>query len=42
MNKQETMEILKCDCGCSMLVVEKTINDDDSYINIEMEIFMDD
>ena len=25
MNKtQEFMEILKCDCGCSMLVVEKT------------------
>ena len=21
--KQETMELLKCDCGCSMLVVEK-------------------
>ena len=23
MSKQETMEMLKCDCGCSMLVVEK-------------------
>ena len=23
MNKQETMKMLKCDCGCSMLVVEK-------------------
>ena len=28
MNKtQEFMEILKCDCGCSMLVVEKTVWD---------------
>ncbi|MCL2066781.1 MAG: hypothetical protein FWG99_04885 [Treponema sp.] len=25
---QEFMEILKCDCGCSMLVVEKTIWED--------------
>ena len=24
MNKQETTVILKCDCGCSMLVVDKT------------------
>jgi hypothetical protein len=28
MNKQETMVIQKCDCGCSMLVVEKTVWDD--------------
>ena len=27
MNKQETTIILKCDCGCSMLVVEKCIWD---------------
>ena len=24
MNKQETSVMLKCDCGCSMLVVERT------------------
>ena len=28
MNKQETMIIQKCSCGCSMLVVEKTVWDD--------------
>ena len=28
MSKQEFMEILKCECGCSMLVVEKTIWED--------------
>ena len=28
MNKQETSVMLKCDCGCSMLVVEKTEWDD--------------
>jgi len=27
MNKQETTVILKCDCGCSMLVVDKTLWD---------------
>jgi hypothetical protein len=28
MNKQETSVFLKCDCGCSMVVVEKTKWDD--------------
>jgi hypothetical protein len=28
MNKQETTVMLKCDCGCSMLVVDKTVWDD--------------
>lgn len=28
MNKQETTVMLKCDCGCSMFVVEKSIWDD--------------
>jgi len=38
MNKQETMEILKCDCGCSMLVVEKTVWDDgDIDYNISIQ-----
>ena len=38
MNKQEFMEILKCDCGCSMLVVEKTIwEDGDIDFNISIQ-----
>ena len=38
MNKQEAMEILKCDCGCSMLVVEKTVWDDgDIDYNISIQ-----
>jgi hypothetical protein len=32
------MEILKCDCGCSMLVVEKTVWDDgDIDFNISIQ-----
>lgn len=27
-NRKEEMIFLKCDCGCSMLVVEKTVWDD--------------
>ena len=38
MNKQETMVILKCDCGCSMLVVEKTVwEDGDMDYNISIQ-----
>ena len=38
MNRKETMEILKCDCGCSMLVVEKTLWDDgDIDYNISIQ-----
>ena len=38
MNRKETMEILKCDCGCSMLVVEKTVWDDgDIDYNISIQ-----
>ena len=38
MNKHEFMEILKCDCGCCMLVVEKTVweNGDIDY-NISIQ-----
>jgi hypothetical protein len=28
MNKKDTTIILKCDCGCSMFVVEKSVWDD--------------
>ena len=37
MNKQETMEILKCDCGCSMLVVEKTVWED-GEVNYDISV----
>ena len=36
--KQETMELLKCDCGCSMLVVEKTLwEDGDLDYNVSIQ-----
>ena len=38
MNKQETAVMLKCDCGCSMLVVEKCIwNDGEVDYNISVQ-----
>ena len=37
MNKQENSVMLKCDCGCSMLVVERTEWDDDISYNITVQ-----
>lgn len=37
-SKQETAVYLKCDCGCSMFVVEKTVwNDGDIDYNIMVQ-----
>ena len=39
MNKQETIVILKCDSGCSMLVVDKTVWDSGEVdYNISVEV----
>jgi hypothetical protein len=37
MNKQETTIILKCDCGCSMLVVDKCVWDD-GEVNYDISV----
>ena len=37
MNKQETTVMLKCDCGCSMIVVDKTVWDD-GEVNYDISV----
>ena len=37
MNKKETTVILKCDCGCSMLVVDKS-EWDDGAVNYDISV----
>ena len=38
MNKKETTVFLRCDCGCSMLVVDKTELDNiETYYNISIQ-----
>jgi hypothetical protein len=41
MNKKETTIMLKCDCGCSMLVVDKEEWEDGVEIEKRQKFFWD-